>query len=320
MKLYFYYSVFALLAVSQFASGQTTSNLWGPATNNLKMSMSPIHDVSSFSSDDIMFWSPFIERLRRQADPVSAFLWQRLTTNEHVILMNYQSSQMNSSEAQDVVVHALNRIIGESLIFDQQRFKDIVFGSETARIRQQFPLASIQQAPPGPFLAHFNRLLLEDAYPVELSRRIKPGEPIFKQSESVMLTITITNMSTNETYYATTGVPIEDGMTFSCDVITPSGNRITPQGAPSRVRKSSFVRLAPHESPDHSCDYNVSHIYKFEEIGTYIIIMNCLVDWPGGKKQIFDFVDPDGNKQHFSMDEFFKVVSNPLSIKIVPDN
>jgi hypothetical protein len=134
-----------------------------------------------------------------------------------------------------------------------------------------------------------------------------------------MLTITITNMSVKESYYADSGIPIEDGMAFSCAVISPSGKGISPQSGHAGPRKGIVVALVPGQTPDRTISYNVSYIYKFEEIGTYTITVNCPFDWPGGKKQIFDVVYPDGSRRQLTADERFTVVSNPLTIQIVPD-
>jgi hypothetical protein len=60
-------------------------------------------------------------------------------------------------------------------------------------------------------------------------------------------------------------------------------------------------------------------IFKFEEIGTYRITAFQLVDWPTGKKEFITVTDDDGTRRQVSMDQFFTVVSNPLTIQIVTD-
>jgi hypothetical protein len=319
MNTYFYPSVFISLAISLSASAQTTSNVWGSATNDVKMSIMPTHDVSSFSADDVKDWSALIARLRRQSDPVSAFLWRAMSNNEQVVLTTYQPSLPCSKEAEDVVVQALNRIIRESLIYNEERFKGISLDAKAARILGRAPLDALQGGAPGTFFSHINRLLLEDAYPVELSRPMKDDEPTFRKSEPVELTVTITNMSTNETYYASTGVLIEVDARFLCQIITPSGKRLSPAGDHSLNRNQIPVVLDPNETRTHTWEYNVSRIYTFDEIGTYTITISRVLDWPGGKKETFTVTYPDGGTQDFTMDAFITVVSNPLFIKIIPD-
>jgi NAD-dependent DNA ligase len=118
--------------------------------------------VSSFSQADFKGSSKFVNRLAQQSDPISAFLWQRLTDAEHVLLTNYGESPLGLVQAKDVVVQALNRIIDKPCIYESQRFKDFSLRHETTDL--------LKQSPVGSDLVRLNRLLLEDAYPLELPR------------------------------------------------------------------------------------------------------------------------------------------------------
>jgi len=119
---------------------------------------------STFSADDIGTndLAGIIGRLREHSDPVAAFLWQSLSNSEQLLLMNYRPSQPGSKQAQDIVIPALNRIIAEPCIYEPGRFKGVLLGAET--------IVHLQQSQTGPNLAHLNRLLLEDAFPLELAR------------------------------------------------------------------------------------------------------------------------------------------------------
>src|ERR1039458_8175991 len=119
---------------------------------------------STFSPDDIGTndLAGLIARFRAHSDPVSAFLWQSFSNSEQTLLMNYKPSQPGSKQAQDLVVPALNTIIGEPCIYEPERFKGILLGAET--------VVHLQQSQTGSNLAHLNRLLLEDAFPLELAR------------------------------------------------------------------------------------------------------------------------------------------------------
>ena len=132
----------------------------------------------AFSADEIRDLPKLANKLRGQSDPVSAFLWQSLPNAEQVVLTNYQppapssnqvaatsSNQMaaaSSEKAQEVVVQALNKIIGEPCIYERERFKEVALRPETADL--------MKREPTGLALARLNRMLLEDAYPAELSR------------------------------------------------------------------------------------------------------------------------------------------------------
>ncbi len=60
------------------------------------------------------------------------------------------------------MVQVLNKIIGEPSIDQDKRFQGILLRPETTDLRKG--------SPAGPGLSRLNRLLLEDAYPLELSR------------------------------------------------------------------------------------------------------------------------------------------------------
>ncbi len=116
---------------------------------------------STFAEDDIKDLSGLIERLRRQTDPVSAFLWNKLSNSEQSLLTSYRPTTQDSILAQ-IVVQALNKIILQPCILEDELFKGIPLRPETAIL--------FQQRPKGLDLAYLNRLLLEEAYPLELSR------------------------------------------------------------------------------------------------------------------------------------------------------
>jgi hypothetical protein len=119
---------------------------------------------STFSADDISTndLARIVERFRGHTDPVSSFLWQSLSSPEQALLLNFKPSESTLKPAQDIVIPALNKIIGEACIYEPVRFKGILLGAET--------VVYLQQSRTGANLAHLNRLLLEDAFPIELSR------------------------------------------------------------------------------------------------------------------------------------------------------
>jgi predicted Zn-dependent protease len=133
----------------------------------------------TLSANEIQDLPGMINRLRQHSDPLSAYLWQNLSDPEQLLLLNYQPPASSSNQAQAAVVQALNKIVGETNIYEPARFKDVSLRSETSFL--------LQQNPRGVALAQLNRLLLEDAYPHELSinlceRMTKEAEFALKQS------------------------------------------------------------------------------------------------------------------------------------------
>jgi len=116
----------------------------------------------TFSTDEIKDLPGLITRLRERSDPASTFLWNSLSKPEQTMLMSYQPSAPGSAQAEEVVVHSFTKIIGGPCIYKDKRFKGVSMQPETAYL--------IKQNPTGSKLIRLNRLLLEDAYPQELSR------------------------------------------------------------------------------------------------------------------------------------------------------
>ncbi|MGA3181439.1 MAG: DUF2127 domain-containing protein [Verrucomicrobiota bacterium] len=116
---------------------------------------------SAFSENEIKDLPMLVTKLRRQFDPVSAFLWLRLSAQEQAMLKSYRSSAPGSNQTQEVVVKALNDVLLEPSIYDPERFNGLTLRPETIKLIKESP---------GGSRSRLNRLLLEDAYPVELSR------------------------------------------------------------------------------------------------------------------------------------------------------
>ena len=116
----------------------------------------------AFSMDDIKKLPVIVDQWSGSSNAVSALLWQSISGEDQATLTNYQRSAANSNQAQNVVVQSLNKIISGPSIYETNRFKDISLRSETSSLMQQ-DLTRTNAAP-------LNRLLLEDAYLLELSR------------------------------------------------------------------------------------------------------------------------------------------------------
>jgi hypothetical protein len=116
----------------------------------------------TFSADDLKDLPGLIKRLSEHSDPTSVFLWDSLSESDQSLLRSYQPSPPSSKQAQEVIVQALQKLVGGPSIYKVGRFKGVSLRPETAGLTYERPT--------GFKLAHFNRLLLEDAYPLELWR------------------------------------------------------------------------------------------------------------------------------------------------------
>ena len=278
---------------------QGTNTEWGPESNNARMSIS-LDDVAmsaiatNFSLDAMDNISGFIQHLRQLADPVSLYLWGRLTQDDQASVRNYESSAASSSETQQRVVDALNRIVNEPSLYTYDRFKGVVLRSDT---RDLITSLGLNYGPvTGPAAVRANCLFLKDAYPMQLTSNLKCPSKRLKIGDPVILAIAFTNSSPNETFYVDTETGLEDDKRFSLVVISPSGRQLPIARSGSHSGHGETPIFAPGDSGQ--CSFRLSRICDFAEVGTYTVTASRDVGWLG----------------HPS----FRVVSSPLKITIVP--
>jgi len=92
------------------------------------------------------------------------------------------------------------------------------------------------------------------------------------------------------------GVEYEHGYSF--EVITPSGRQSSPKAITHTGGPSGVYDIGPGKSKDFTL--HLSTICRFDEIGNYTVTIKRAVVWP------------------HNASNYFTVVSNPLTIKIVP--
>jgi peroxiredoxin Q/BCP len=119
-------------------------------------------DAPTFSADEIRDLPGLITRMRERSDPASTFLWNSLPKPEQSLLASYRLAGPGSKQAQEIVVHAFTKIICGPCIYKAKRFKGVSLRAETAGL--------LMKIPTGPGLVRLNRLLLEDIFPLQLSR------------------------------------------------------------------------------------------------------------------------------------------------------
>jgi hypothetical protein len=116
-----------------------------------------------------------------------------------------------------------------------------------------------------------------------------------KAKDPIVLDMLFTNVSTNEVFYIST---IDS---FIFDIVTPSLKQIVLREDHSGDRKTVAFSLDTNQFKLRPFTFNVSGLYKFDEIGTYSITVSRAVGWINEKRGRFH------------------VVSNPLTVKIIPD-
>jgi hypothetical protein len=130
----------------------------------------------------------------------------------------------------------------------------------------------------------------------QMSINFKGEKNEIKTNQPLCLLIYYKNVSTNQTFRVYRANAIECDPGYSFVVISPSGKDIssnTEKIAPSE--SGGFVSMVPSQIIE--CEFNLSRLYKFDEIGTYNIIVKKAIWSPKSQK-------------------VFTVISNPLNVVV----
>jgi hypothetical protein len=122
--------------------------------------MAPTNSTS-FSGGDITDVPAFVKKLSDKADPVSAFLSDKLDDTAKAVLADYSPTNTNPKALKSALSKTLTAAVSGPSIYDETRFKDVQLRPETKEL--------LKQNPQGQNLMRLNRVLLEDAYPRELA-------------------------------------------------------------------------------------------------------------------------------------------------------
>ena len=119
-----------------------------------------------FSVADFVDLPSLASKLKQPGRAVDAWLAERLSATTKATLGEYQGQGSDPAPLQQALLPDLNRFLfwgyaGGGSIYEGQRFSGIALRSETRTLLSQSPEVGVD-------LARLNRLLLEDAYPLEL--------------------------------------------------------------------------------------------------------------------------------------------------------
>ena len=121
-------------------------------------------NFSILSSGDLVNLPSLAGKLNQPQHAISIYLKAQLTASTVVALVNYQDSEVNSAPFQMALVQDINKVICSQGFFDLQRFSEVSLRPETRKLSELNPQ--------GETLQRLNRLLLEDAYPLEILRHV----------------------------------------------------------------------------------------------------------------------------------------------------
>jgi len=137
-----------------------------------------VFDSQDFVPGDITDLQSFAAKLAGKPDAVSSFLRRRLDKDAAGALLQYDGSEAASNRLAGLLIKALNKIVAGPSIYEDARFAAVKLRPETERL--------IDRKSEDGGVIRLNRLLLEDAYPLELARNEaasiflppKRGDPI----------------------------------------------------------------------------------------------------------------------------------------------
>ena len=132
--------------------------------------------ASLFSVDHFVDLSGFVAKLRTLQDPISGYLWNQFSASTQQVLTSVTSTPEQQKSA---LVQALNDILSKGVsIWENERFARVTLSPETLALKSQNPRDLIR----------LNRLLLEDAYPLEIAKSPTLKSPNLASSCSISIT------------------------------------------------------------------------------------------------------------------------------------
>ena len=108
--------------------------------------------------DDLLDTKGLVARLKAQADPMSGFVWQRLSAELRLVLRDPVVDQGPDLD----LVKELNELIGGPSLYEPERFAGVALSDHTRLL--------LGRKLQGEQVARLNRFLLEDAFPGEIGK------------------------------------------------------------------------------------------------------------------------------------------------------
>jgi hypothetical protein len=125
------------------------------------------NSATSLSAAQITDQAAFVGKLVSGSDGMSAFLRGQLEDTMKQSIASYSTSNADSKAVMSALMKDLNQVISGPSIYDKARSSNIALRPETEEL--------LKQNRHGQQLARLNKLLLEDAYPAELTKTSSTG-------------------------------------------------------------------------------------------------------------------------------------------------
>lgn len=145
-----------------------------------------------FFQEDFIRVNEFVANLREHTNVLSQFLWDRFG-----IAARESLADTNASPASflPILVTELNKILAGPSIYSEERFQKVALADETQQLLKKPPTNDNNQ---------LNRLLLEDAYPLDIQKSLKDEwqTQTFEESPPVLFNLPSPNLSGSSVGYS----------------------------------------------------------------------------------------------------------------------
>jgi subtilase family serine protease len=204
--------------------------------------------ASFLTMSDLRGLSSMVEKLKLASDPVSAFLYGKLSASARQALAVYDPQSPDTALTQSALVRDLNLVLAGPSIYEAARFSAVTLRSSTLTLRDR--------AVSGEELVRLNRLLLEDAYASEIARN---------RASTALLTLAADSAMWRQLYLAA----LEDAGVLRPENGVPAARR-DPLVVSSLAVLSAGILLGPAGQ-------------EYRTTGDLLEFFNQVRDWYGNK-------------------------------------
>jgi peptidoglycan hydrolase-like protein with peptidoglycan-binding domain len=140
------------------------------------------------SAADLVDLPSLVNKLKQPSRAIDNWLVAQLSSATKAALADYKGQDSNTAALQQALVQDLNLILRGDLIYEQQRLAGVALRSETRTL--------MSCSPQGNDLERLNRLLIEDAYPLEMSKTLEKLSALIVQTLAAQLSTPVTVIDT----------------------------------------------------------------------------------------------------------------------------
>lgn len=161
----------------------------GAASDPVSLALASLPPADpAVSVADLINLPLFANKLKEPNRAIDKWLIKQLSSATTAALAAYQDEDSGTTALHGALVQDLNLIFRGNSIYEEQCFFGVVLRSETQ--------ALMSRNPRGSDLEYLNRLLIEDAYPLEISRMIEKLSALTVQTLAAQLSAPVTVVDT----------------------------------------------------------------------------------------------------------------------------